>query len=511
MPRTRGPRDEKTSPAAKRKAAAKGETSPEEAAPGAAPAERPPAGSGGGGSKAAGVKRTTAAEMAAGTEASSTAPAAPTVATDDRAEAAGAAGSSGAGRPRRSAGGRKGGSGAGRAGGRGRSGKATAPKGRSASAAGRPKEEAKARKRPAPRKVAPLAEEPAEPELVEPELVEPEEGEVTPEVFGLDAEVEEAEILEETPRPGRLAPLPLDDEHEVDEEEQEPIRALSRTDPLARYMQEVARHPILSREEEHELAVRYHQTGDLDAAYRLVASNLRLVVKIAYEYRRAAFNVLDLIQEGNVGLMNAVKKYDPFKGVKLSTYAAWWIRAYILRFIMDNWRMVKLGTTQAQRKLFFNLRKEQAKLAAEGFDPGPRLLAERLNVSEQEVVEMDQRLGGDELSIDTPVSEDANITWGERLALPAPPADERLGQEELKQLLREELRRFAETLDGRERYIFEHRMIADDPMTLQEIGDHFGFSRERARQIEAKLVQQLRERLRERMPDFDTLLPDSEA
>lgn len=279
--------------------------------------------------------------------------------------------------------------------------------------------------------------------------------------------------------------------------------ALSRTDPLARYMAEISRYPLLSREEEHELAVKYFTEGDLEAAYRLVTSNLRLVVKIAYEYRRAAFNILDLIQEGNVGLMHAVRKYDPFKGVKLSTYAAWWIRAYILRFIMDNWRLVKLGTTEAQRKLFFNLRKEQQKLAAEGFSVGPRLLAERLGVTEEEVVEMDRRLSGDEISIDAPATEDGERTVGDRIPAVQGRADEVLGEEQIKAALREEMEEFAKTLDERERFIFEKRLTADDPMTLQEIGDRFGISRERARQIEAKLVKSLRQRLRERMPDLD--------
>lgn len=285
--------------------------------------------------------------------------------------------------------------------------------------------------------------------------------------------------------------------------------ALSTTDPLARYMAEANRYPLLSREEEHELAVRYVETGDLDAAYRLVTSNLRLVVKIAYEYRRAAFNILDLIQEGNVGLMHAVRKYDPFKGVKLSSYAAWWIRAYILRFIMDNWRMVKLGTTQAQRKLFFNLRKEQQRLAAEGFSVGPKLLAERLGVSEEEVVEMDRRLSGDEVWIDAPVGEDGDTTFGERLTLPAARRpDDALGNQQLQKLLREKLATFAEGLDERERYIFEKRMLAEDPVTLQHIGDKFGVSRERARQVEAQLVRRIREELRESMPDFETLVGD---
>src|SRR5690606_5799523 len=184
--------------------------------------------------------------------------------------------------------------------------------------------------------------------------------------------------------------------------------------------------------------------------------------------------------------------------------AAWWIRAYILRFIMDNWRMVKLGTTEAQRKLFFNLRKEQQRLAAEGFAVGPKLLAERLGVSESEVVEMDRRLSGDEVWLDAPVGEDGERTFGEGLSAPTHRADDALGEEQLKAALREEMAAFAETLDERERFIFEKRLTSDEPLTLQEIGDAFGISRERARQIEAKLVNGLRERLRERLPDPDS-------
>ncbi len=173
---------------------------------------------------------------------------------------------------------------------------------------------------------------------------------------------------------------------------------------------------------------------DPDLAYRLVTANLRLVVKIAHEYRRAAFNLLDLIQEGNVGLMHAVQKYDPFRGVKLSSYAAWWIRAYILRYLMDNWRMVKLGTTQAQRKLFFNLRKEQERLLSQGFEAAPKLLAERLDVTEQDVREMDQRLSNDEFSIDAPVlgaQDEARQTHGDRLVQSGAPVDEQLADKEL--------------------------------------------------------------------------------
>src|SRR5262245_55608269 len=196
-----------------------------------------------------------------------------------------------------------------------------------------------------------------------------------------------------------------------DEEDHEPVgtgllpkeRSIARTDPLAVYMSEIKRYPLLTREEEHELAVKYTKTGDVVAARRLVTANLRLVVKIAHEYRRAHRNLLDLIQEGNVGLLQAVKKYDPYRGVKLSSYAAWWIRAYMLKFILNNWRLVKIGTTQAQRKLFFNLRKEREKLEQLGFQPTAALLAEKLDVPEKEVVEMERRLAAPEASLDAPV------------------------------------------------------------------------------------------------------------
>jgi len=282
-------------------------------------------------------------------------------------------------------------------------------------------------------------------------------------------------------------------------------RGIARADPMSAYMAEVQRHPLLPREEEERLARLYRSSGDLDAAARLVSANLRLVVKLAHEYHRNPLSLLDLVQEGNIGLMQAVKKFDPERGVKLSTYAAWWIRAYILRYIMDNWKMVKVGTTEAQRKLFFKLRQEQERLLKQGYEPTPKLLAERLNVTEQDVVEMDQRLGPDEVSIDAPVSEDGEGTRGDRILPPSgfPAADERLASEELKRLFRSKLDSFGATLEGKEKYIFEKRLIADEPMTLQEIGTHFGFSRERARQIEAALVDRMREYVRSEMPDFD--------
>jgi RNA polymerase sigma-32 factor len=297
------------------------------------------------------------------------------------------------------------------------------------------------------------------------------------------------------------------EEGEPQEVEADAPRGLERADPLRAYMAEVQRHPLLSREEEAALARRYRSTGDLVAAAKLVSANLRLVVKLAHEYQRNPIALLDLIQEGNIGLMQAVKKFDPERGVKLSTYAAWWIRAYLLRYIMDNWKMVKIGTTEAQRKLFFKLRQEQQRFTSQGIEPSPKLLAERLHVTEKDVEEMDQRLGQDEVSIDAPVGDDGKTTRVERL-IPASPvqgADEQLASEEVKRLFRAKLTDFARDLDGKEKYIFEKRLIADEPMTLQDIGTHFGVSRERARQIEAQLISRIHDYLRHEIPDFDVV------
>jgi len=279
--------------------------------------------------------------------------------------------------------------------------------------------------------------------------------------------------------------------------------ALTRIDALQAYMREVQRHPLLSPEEEHEAAVHYQKTGDVETAARLVTANLRLVVKIAYEYRRAYKNMMDLIQEGNIGLMQAVKRYDPYRGVKLSSYAAWWIRAYMLRFILNNWRMVKIGTTQAQRKLFFNLSKEKDKLTAMGIEPTHAEIAKRLNVEESEVVEMDRRLARSDASLDATVSEHDGKSTTRLELLPAvgDGPDQIAEGSELQDLLRERLEEFRKTLSGKDIAIFDKRLVADEPLTLQELGDEFGVSRERVRQLEARLTGKLRDYLRQTLGD----------
>ena len=274
--------------------------------------------------------------------------------------------------------------------------------------------------------------------------------------------------------------------------------AITRFDPLQAYLREIRRHPLLSSDEEHTLAEEYAQTGNVDAAARLVTSNLRLVVKIAYEYRRAYKNIMDLIQEGNIGLMQAVKRYDPSRGVKLSSYAAWWIRAYILRFVLNNWRLVKLGTTQAQRKLFFNLNKEKARLSAMGIEPTSAEIAKRLNVEEVEVIEMDRRLSAGEASLDAPVGDQEGraVSRVEMMASADQRQDVALADDQLHAKVRDKLDTFRQRLRSeKDIAIFDERLRALEPRTLQELGERFGISRERVRQLEARLTKQLREYL----------------
>jgi RNA polymerase sigma-32 factor len=279
--------------------------------------------------------------------------------------------------------------------------------------------------------------------------------------------------------------------------------SIARYDALEAYMREVQRHPLLSPEDEHGLAVEYAKTGSVDLAARLVTANLRLVVKIAYEYRRAYRNIMDLVQEGNIGLMQAVKRYDPYRGVKLSSYAAWWIRAYMLRFILNNWRLVKIGTTQAQRRLFFNLSKEKAKLTAMGIEPTSEEIAKRLNVEESEVIEMDRRLARSDASLDAPVKdgEARGATRLELLPSSGESPDVVAESAEIEELLKVQLDEFRKTLSGKDIAIFDKRLVADEPLTLQELGDEFGVSRERVRQLEARLTGKLRDYLKKTLGD----------
>jgi RNA polymerase sigma-32 factor len=278
---------------------------------------------------------------------------------------------------------------------------------------------------------------------------------------------------------------------------------------LSAYMSELRHHAPITREEEHELAVQWTEEGDVEAAKMLVVSNLRLVVKIAMEYRRAWTNTLDLIQEGNVGLMEAVQRFDPYKGVKLSSYAVYWIRAYILKYILDNMRSVRLGTTRASRKLFFRLNKEKRELERLGYDVEPRLLAERLDVTEDDVIDMEARLSRPDLSFDAPLRSDEGdgMTFGDRMAAPGISSEAAVGASELRGVFRNQVDEFAETLGERDLIILNQRILADEPKTLAELGEKFEVSRERVRQLEVKLVNRLRSYMQENLVDFEYYEP----
>ena len=324
-----------------------------------------------------------------------------------------------------------------------------------------------------------------------------------------DPEVLDAEVVDgddDGDLEGPASVDELDDERAEGELRLVPVRAgdgtaLARRDPLAAYMRDVQRYPLLTREEEHALAIRYVEEGDLEAARTLVTSNLRLVVKIAYDYRQAYKQLLDLVQEGNIGLMQAVKKYDPYKGVKLSSYAAWWIRAYILRFILNNHRLVKVGTTQAQRKLFFNLKKEKARLSAMGIEPTSELLAERLHVPEKDVISMDHRLSAGEASLDAPVGSPDGRPVARVDLLPSGGArvDDLLAEAEIGDQMSAKIREFGATLRDKEKIIFDERLMSDEPKTLQDLGTEFGVSRERVRQLEKRLLGKLKNYLGEQL------------
>ncbi|PRQ04075.1 RNA polymerase sigma factor RpoH [Enhygromyxa salina] len=284
----------------------------------------------------------------------------------------------------------------------------------------------------------------------------------------------------------------------------EGTRALALRDPMAAYMAEVRRYPLLTREEEHELAVQWVEHGNQDAAKRLVTSNLRLVVKIANEYRRGYQNLLDLVQEGNVGLMKAVQKFDPHRGVKLSTYSGWWIRAYVLKHILNNWRLVKIGTTQNQRKLFFNLRKQRDALIRAGVDPTAENIAKELDVSTAEVVEMQKRMSAPDASLNAPLRSDDEGGGRTRMDLLEDDGggpEDAVSGDQFKRLLHDKLRAFGSTLSGREAEIFTDRLVSDEPVTLQQLGERWGVSRERARQVEKRMVLRLRGFLQEELGD----------
>lgn len=307
----------------------------------------------------------------------------------------------------------------------------------------------------------------------------------------------EAEVVE----PSRVLARPAPEEET--EETIEPAafevpeeKGLAVADPVTRYMAEIGRYPLLTREQEHELAVRYRETGDAAAAEALVTSNLRFVVKIAAEYMRFGARLIDLVQEGNVGLMHAVKEFNPYKGTRLITYAVWWIRGYIQEYLMRQYSMVRIGTTATQRKLFYQLQKEREKLERMGVEQGIAQLSGKLGVSADEVHEMHSRLSGRDVSLDAPIGADGSSRL---LDLQSEPdsfnlVDELGTRQEVHKLV-ERLEELRPQLNERELFLLNERLLADDPLTLQEIGDKYGTTREAVRQMEVRLMKKIKESL----------------
>ena len=282
--------------------------------------------------------------------------------------------------------------------------------------------------------------------------------------------------------------------------------SLVRYDPLQHYLAEIRKYRFLTKEEEFKLAAKYKEEGDLDAVSKLVMANLKIVVIIAMEYKNLGMSMMDLIQEGNLGLMQAVKKFDPYREIRLVTYATWWIKAYILRYVINNWRLVKIGTTQAQRKLFYNLMKEKSRLESLGYEAGPKLIAHGLGVKENEVIEMDQRLGNRELSLDEPLNkDDAETPLHNIIASNEPPVDEKLADEEVSSLFKEKIEEFSKTINERDLDILRNRILSESPKSLSEIGEVYGISKERVRQLEANIIKRLREYLKKEIKDLDAL------
>lgn len=281
-------------------------------------------------------------------------------------------------------------------------------------------------------------------------------------------------------------------------QQKEPVREQEDTtgvpfDPLKKYLSEISRHSVLSREEEMEIAEKAHRFKDSEASQKLVTSNLRLVVKIALEYYNTYLNILDLIQEGNVGLVHAVRKYNPYKGTRFSTYSSFWIRAYILKYIMDSWSIVKVGTTQSQRRLFYRLKKEKKRLEGLGLFPAPQLLASTLDVKVGEVEDMEKRLSYTDISLEHPVYDEGEETFMDMIKTDDNIEDV-VAAKEKKEILERKIHEFKKMLNDKELFIFEQRIMIEEPLTLQEIGEKFTISRERVRQLENRVLKKFNDK-----------------
>ena len=282
-------------------------------------------------------------------------------------------------------------------------------------------------------------------------------------------------------------------------------RALAPFDPFRRYMAEISKYPPLTREEEQELSRHYLETGDRETLRRLITSNLMLVVRIALSFRRAARNLLDLIQEGNIGLLQAIDRFDPDVGVRLPTYAAYWVRAYMVKFLLDNVRLVRVGTTNARRKLLRNLRKEKARLESQGFDVGPKLLAEHFGVSELDVQDVQSALDSRDISIDAPLGEDQRSAAEMLPDTDQPDVEGQVARKQLQERVERALDGFREGLGERELTLLDQRILSEEPLTLREIGERFGTTREAARQAETRLMKRLRAFLKDELGDLGSI------
>ena len=301
---------------------------------------------------------------------------------------------------------------------------------------------------------------------------------------------EDAEVL------AQVLTLKEDREPQIPLEETERA-GLVRYDPVRHYLLEISKYQPLTRGEEQHLARLYRDSQDKEAARRLVTSNLKLVVKIAFLYNKVYANLMDIIQEGNLGLLQAVRKFDPDRGTRLSTYASWWIKAYIIKFILENFRIVRVGTTNDRRKLLMNLRQEKQRLEAQGIAPTPKLIAHNMNVSEGDVIDVENSIRAHDLSLDATTSSDSDLYYLETLASTEDLIDEKLAAGELKDLIESKFAQFAEGLGERDRVILQQRLIAEEPLTLQAIADRYGVTREAIRVSEKKLVGKVKNYMKE--------------
>ncbi len=282
-------------------------------------------------------------------------------------------------------------------------------------------------------------------------------------------------------------------------------KGLRKLDLFESYIARIKHIRHLEEKEEFDLAVRFKEHDDYDAATRIIEAHLMLVVKIAYSFNYAAHNVMDLIQEGNIGLAEALKKFDPYRGVRFSGYASWWIRAYIIKYLMDNWKMVKIGTTNDRRKLLYNLRKEKEELEAMGIEAHPKLLAERLDVDEKDIIEVGEALDSPDVSLDAPLKEGEDSACGiELLADKSESYVEEVERTMLNQFVRSKLSLLRANLSEKELFILDNRLLSETPMTLQQIGERFNVTKEAIRLNEASLMKKIR-KLFKRFPDIQGL------